>query len=95
MKTLHSLSEQLGGLLANQQQILASAESCTGGGVAYWVTEVAGSSAWFDRSFVTYSNEAKQEMLGVRQATLQQLVRFLNRPLKRWRLVRSCIQRLR
>ncbi|EPP5773098.1 nicotinamide-nucleotide amidase [Vibrio cholerae] len=72
MKTLHSLSEQLGGLLANQQQILASAESCTGGGVAYWVTEVAGSSAWFDRSFVTYSNEAKQEMLGVRQTTLQQ-----------------------
>lgn len=72
MKTLHSLSEQLGGLLANQQQILASAESCTGGGVAYWVTEVAGSSAWFDRSFVTYSNEAKQEMLGVRQVTLQQ-----------------------
>ncbi|EEZ01300.1 hypothetical protein VOA_003303 [Vibrio sp. RC586] len=36
------------------------------------MTEVAGSSAWFDRSFVTYSNEAKQEMLGVREATLQQ-----------------------
>ncbi|RBM41073.1 nicotinamide-nucleotide amidase [Vibrio tarriae] len=72
MKTLHSLSEQLGALLANQQQILTTAESCTGGGVAYWVTEVAGSSAWFDRSFVTYSNEAKQEMIGVREATLQQ-----------------------
>ncbi|HGF7230879.1 nicotinamide-nucleotide amidase [Vibrio cholerae] len=72
MRTPLLMSQQLGLLLAKQQQILTTAESCTGGGVAYWVTEVAGSSAWFDRSFVTYSNEAKQEMLGVRQATLQQ-----------------------
>lgn len=72
MNTLHSMSQQLGLLLAKEQQFLTTAESCTGGGVAYLVTEIAGSSAWFDRSFVTYSNEAKQEMLGVRQATLQQ-----------------------
>lgn len=72
MNTLHSMSQQLGLLLAKEQQILTTAESCTGGGVAYLVTEIAGSSAWFDRSFVTYSNEAKQEMLGVRQATLEQ-----------------------
>lgn len=72
MRTPLLMSQQLGLLLAKQQQILTTAESCTGGGVAYWVTEVAGSSAWFDRSFVTYSNEAKQEMLGVRQVTLQQ-----------------------
>ncbi|PAR38191.1 damage-inducible protein CinA [Vibrio metoecus] len=72
MRTPLLMSQQLGLLLAKQQQILTTAESCTGGGVAYWVTEVAGSSAWFDRSFVTYSNEAKQEMLGVREATLQQ-----------------------
>ncbi|HDZ9131424.1 TPA: nicotinamide-nucleotide amidase [Vibrio cholerae] len=72
MRTPLLMSQQLGLLLAKQQQILTTAESCTGGGVAYWVTEVAGSSAWFDRSFVTYSNEAKQEMLGVRQTTLQQ-----------------------
>lgn len=72
MRTPLLMSQQLGLLLAKQQQILTTAESCTGGGVAYWVTEVAGSSAWFDCSFVTYSNEAKQEMIGVREATLQQ-----------------------
>lgn len=45
--------------------MLATAESCTGGGAAHAVTEIAGSSAWFDRGFVTYSNESKEEMLGV------------------------------
>lgn len=49
---------------------LATAESCTGGLVAAAMTEIAGSSAWFDRGFVTYTNEAKQEMLGVSAATL-------------------------
>ena len=42
-----------------------TAESCTGGGVAYAITEIAGSSAWFDRGFVTYTNLAKSQMLGV------------------------------
>jgi len=45
--------------------MLATAESCTGGGIAAACTDRAGSSAWFDRGFVTYSNAAKQEMLGV------------------------------
>ena len=49
---------------------LATAESCTGGLIAGAITDVAGSSAWFDRGFVTYSNEAKIEMLGVRSETL-------------------------
>ncbi|QIL85108.1 nicotinamide-nucleotide amidohydrolase family protein [Vibrio sp. HDW18] len=70
MQTLYASSQQLGRLLEQHQHILATAESCTGGGVAYLITEVAGSSAWFDRSFVTYSNQAKQEMLGVQPATL-------------------------
>lgn len=95
MRTPLLMSQQLGLLLAKQQQILTTAESCTGGGVAYWVTEVAGSSAWFDRSFVTYSNEAKQEMIGVREATLQQFGAVSEQTLKRWRSVHSCIQRLR
>lgn len=56
-------------LLANGQR-LATAESCTGGWVAQCLTAVAGSSAWFDRGFVTYSNESKQEMLGVDAATI-------------------------
>lgn len=49
---------------------LACAESCTGGGIAAALTDMAGSSAWFDRGFVTYSNQAKQEMLGVSPETL-------------------------
>ena len=52
--------------------MLATAESCTGGGVAQAITEVAGSSAWFERGFVTYSNLSKQQMLGVRETTLKQ-----------------------
>ncbi len=51
--------------------MIATAESCTGGGVAAAITEIAGASAVFDRGFVTYTNRAKQEMLGVRSQTLQ------------------------
>lgn len=50
---------------------LTCAESCTGGGIAAALTDVAGSSAWFDRGFVTYSNQAKVEMLGVETRTLE------------------------
>lgn len=49
---------------------LACAESCTGGGISAAATSLAGSSRWFDRGFVTYSNQAKQDMLGVRPETL-------------------------
>jgi nicotinamide-nucleotide amidase len=51
--------------------MLVTAESCTGGWVAQAVTGIAGSSAWFERGFVTYSNAAKQELLGVSQKTLK------------------------
>jgi nicotinamide-nucleotide amidase len=50
--------------------LVATAESCTGGWVAQVITHTAGSSAWFERGFITYSNAAKMEMLGVRAATL-------------------------
>lgn len=50
-----------------------TAESCTGGGLAYWITAVPGSSLWFDRGFVTYSNSSKEELLGVSGQTLKQL----------------------
>jgi len=50
--------------------MLATAESCTGGWLAKVVTDIPGSSAWFDRGFVTYCNQAKQDMLGVSAATL-------------------------
>ena len=67
---LETLAEQLGTLLLANRMKLATAESCTGGWVAQCLTAIAGSSAWFDRGFVTYSNEAKQEMLGVAAETL-------------------------
>jgi nicotinamide-nucleotide amidase len=66
------LAEQVGLLLKSHGLMLATAESCTGGGIAQAITEVAGSSAWFDRGFVTYSNLSKQQMLGVREETLKQ-----------------------
>jgi nicotinamide-nucleotide amidase len=57
--------------LAQTKQKLVTAESCTGGWVAQVVTSVAGSSAWFERGFVTYSNDAKRELLGVPPEVLE------------------------
>lgn len=67
---LFILAHQLGlGLKARDLRV-ATAESCTGGWIAQAITEVPGSSAWFDRGFVTYSNQAKVQMLGVNPQTL-------------------------
>lgn len=66
-----ALAQQAGGLLLEQRLMLATAESCTAGGVAYAVTTVAGSSAWFERGFITYSNESKIQMLNVAPAYLR------------------------
>lgn len=63
---------QLADLALAKHAQLVAAESCTGGGIAQAITELAGSSRWFDRGFVTYSNNAKQTMLGVPPATLLQ-----------------------
>lgn len=63
--SLFALAEQVGQLLLRHRIQLATAESCTGGWIAEAITAVPGSSQWFERGFVTYSNEAKQEMLGV------------------------------
>lgn len=68
---LDALATRLGTLLMARGLRLVTAESCTGGWVAKVVTDVAGSSAWFDRGFVTYSNAAKEAMLGVRPPTLE------------------------
>ncbi|MFZ5722621.1 MAG: CinA family protein [Pseudomonadota bacterium] len=64
------LAVEVGLLLQKTGIRLVAAESCTGGWIAQAVTSVPGSSAWFDRGFVTYSNEAKSELLGVAAATL-------------------------
>jgi nicotinamide-nucleotide amidase len=68
--TTPDLCRELAQLLKARGWMLATAESCTGGWVAQAVTAIAGSSEWFDRGFVTYSNDAKRDMLGVRTDTL-------------------------
>ena len=68
--TLTALATLVGAKLKAQGVMLATAESCTGGWVAQAVTAIAGSSDWFERGFVTYSDAAKQEMLGVSAGTL-------------------------
>ncbi len=62
---------RLGELAVQKGMMVATAESCTAGGISYAITEVAGSSAWFDRGFVTYTNESKQALLGVNETTLK------------------------
>ena len=69
--TAAELACTLGAALTARGFMLVLAESCTGGMVAQTVTSVAGSSAWFDRGFVTYSNAAKIDMLGVSAQTLE------------------------
>lgn len=67
---LFELAERLGRTLKAKGYKIATAESCTGGWIAQALTEVPGSSAWFDRGFVTYSNNAKMQILGVNPQTL-------------------------
>jgi nicotinamide-nucleotide amidase len=66
---IYLAAEQLGIALGIHR--LAVAESCTGGWLCQAITDIPGSSRWFDRGFITYSNEAKQEMLGVPAAILE------------------------
>lgn len=61
---------ELGRLSENRGVVCTTVESCTAGGLSYAITAVAGSSSWFDRGFVTYTNEAKEELVGVSHATL-------------------------
>ena len=68
---MDALAKKIAARLKAAGAKLVTAESCTGGWAAQVVTSVAGSSAWFERGFVTYSNEAKQELLGVRAETLR------------------------
>ena len=70
-RDLEALAAGLGARLLARGEWLAAAESCTGGWLAQAVTAVAGSSGWFDRGFVTYSNAAKSDLLGVPAATLE------------------------
>ena len=65
-----ALAGQLGEACRLRGRMLVLAESCTGGGVGEAITRIPGSSAWLDRGFITYSNAAKEEQLGVKVETL-------------------------
>jgi len=69
---LITLAERLGEKMRNQGSHLVTAESCTGGWIAQVITAVPGSSQWYDRGFVTYTNASKHELLGVRNETLRE-----------------------
>ena len=68
---LEQLALETGRLLSRKRLTMTAAESCTGGWIAKVMTDVPGSSAWLERGFVTYSNQSKVEMLGVRADTLE------------------------
>ncbi|NVK23701.1 MAG: CinA family protein [Gammaproteobacteria bacterium] len=65
LREIETLSQQLGEALIKRNWTITTAESCTGGGISAAITETAGSSAYFERAFVTYSNQAKAEMLAI------------------------------
>jgi nicotinamide-nucleotide amidase len=69
-KFLYELAERAGHALQARGLMIATAESCTGGWIAEALTMIPGSSAWFERGFVTYTYISKREMLGVRESTL-------------------------
>ena len=68
---MNELAQKVGAALKERGLMLVTAESCTGGWVAMELTAIAGSSHWFERGYVTYSNAAKREDLGVNDDTLE------------------------
>ncbi len=68
---LEELAEELGEILIQRGLMLVSAESCTGGWIGRTVTSIPGSSKWYERGFITYSNNSKSEMLGVSHRSLE------------------------
>jgi nicotinamide-nucleotide amidase len=70
-KALHALADEAARLLLAARQRLVTAESCTGGWVAKCLTDLPGSSQWFERGYVTYSNLAKQQMVGVAASVIE------------------------
>ena len=69
--SFYTLVSEVGQALVDHDAMVVTAESCTGGMISQALTEVAGSTAWFDRAYITYSYESKREMLGVNEMTIQ------------------------
>lgn len=68
----YQLAERLGQVLQEAKAKVCTVESCTGGGLAFAITDVPGSSAWINQSWVTYSNQSKHDLVGVSEATLDE-----------------------
>ena len=71
LKNKYALCVRLGELLNEQGASVCTVESCTGGGLAFAITDIAGSSSWINQSWVTYSNQAKEDLVGVSSQTLE------------------------
>lgn len=69
-KSIEQQAAEVGALLSGRGWVVGTAESCTGGMLAAAITDIAGSSSWFDEGLVTYANHSKQRLLGVQQADL-------------------------
>ena len=70
--TVHRVCMKIGDILTSRNQTVCTVESCTGGGISYAITAVAGSSNWFQRGYVTYSNDAKSSMVHVPRGLLRE-----------------------
>ncbi len=70
--SIHIIATRLGDLLLSSHATVTCAESCTGGGIANAITDIAGSSSWFQLGLITYANSAKQQLLGVSPQTLSE-----------------------
>lgn len=68
---IEEAAQELGRIANEKGLVCVTAESCTAGGVSFAITQIAGSSGWFDRGFATYTNDAKHDLLGVREETLK------------------------
>lgn len=69
-QNIYNLAQKLGDILQQNQLHVSTVESCTGGGIAYAITAISGSSGWFNQGYVTYSNESKHNLVGVKTETL-------------------------
>ncbi len=69
--SFETLVKEVGQALVEHDAMIVTAESCTGGMIAEALTSIAGSTAWFDRAYITYSYESKREMLGIKETTIQ------------------------
>ena len=93
--TLHELAQTIATIFTQRGATLVTAESCTGGWIAKTLTDIAGSSAWFECGVVAYSYEAKEALLGVRPEAVEQYGAVSRETSSKWSPARSRVSALR